>query len=106
MGKVRQLVLFKPAQPGASKQTPLGDRAGVLKRLRDYNTAPDGSGDTSLAHGPGFILQFPLVDPRDDINQALISVVEDDIAWPVLSRLCKALGWSMMDPETGRTFGA
>ena len=106
MPKFRQLVLFKAAQPGSSKQTPLGTRGEVLKRVREWNTAPDGSGDTSLAHGPGFIMQFPLVDARDDIQQVLVSVIEDDVAWPVLSRICKNLGWTMMDPETGRTFGS
>lgn len=106
MPKTRQLVIFKPAQPGASKQVPLGTRSDLIRALRDFNTAPDGSGDTSLAHGPGFIVQFPLVDPKDDINQALISVTEDDAAWPVLSRLCKTLGWSLIDPESGRTFGS
>lgn len=107
MAKTRQVVLFAAPPAGAppGKTPSLGPRRDVLKALASFNCAPDGSKDTSLAYGPGFIAQFPLGDPGDDIQQALVGLNEEEIAWPVLSRICKTLGWMMMDPDTGRTFG-
>lgn len=107
MAKTRQLVLFVPAPQGAApgRAPTLGPRREVIRALASFNCAPDGAKDTSLAYGPGFIAQFPLGDPGDEIQQILIGLNEEEIAWPVLSRLCKTLGWAMMDPDTGRTFG-
>ena len=34
-----------------------------------------------------------------------IDVAHEEIAMPVLMRLCKTLGWAMTDLETGRSFG-
>ncbi|MCH8271572.1 MAG: hypothetical protein IH985_10235, partial [Planctomycetes bacterium] len=49
------------------------------------------------------VVEIPLgVDP---VTQAMVTLVEEDIAWPVLMRLCQTTRWSMMDLETGRTFG-
>ncbi len=106
MAKTRQLVLFVQAPPGAKtgKAPTLGQRRDVIKALAAFNTAPDGSKDNSLAYGPGFIAQFPLGDPTDEIQQVLVGLNEEEISWPVLSRICKTLGWAMMDPDTGRTF--
>ena len=36
---------------------------------------------------------------------AIVTIIEEEIAWPVLGRLGKQHGWQMADPETGRTFG-
>lgn len=103
MPKLRQLVLYKPADAG--KQAPLGTRSEIIKALAPYNTAPDGSGDTTVAHGPGFSVQFPLTDARDDVNQCLIAIVEEEIAISVLLRICKQTTWALLDPDTGRVFG-
>jgi predicted dinucleotide-binding enzyme len=56
-----------------------------------------------LLHGPGMIVE--LATAQDPVQQAMVTVTDDDIAWPVLSRLCKAVGWKMVDVETGRMFG-
>ncbi len=103
MPRLRQLVLHKPSVEG--RQSPLGTRSEIIKALSPYNTAPDGSGDTSIAFGPGYTVQFPLTDPREDINQCLIAIVEEEIAISVLLRLCKNTGWALLDPDSGRTFG-
>jgi len=46
-----------------------------------------------------------MIDRDDPVNQILVSLVEDSVAWPVLTRICRVLGWKMMDPSSGRTFG-
>lgn len=105
MAKTRQLALFVQGKPGAKPAT-LGTRREVVKAIAAFNCAPDGSKDASLAYGPGFIVQFPLCDADDEVQQALVGFNEEEIAWPALTRMCKALGWTMMDPDTGRTFGS
>ena len=40
------------------------------------------------------------------VMQVAISMTEEDVAWPVIMRICKRLGWKMMDPSSGRMFGA
>jgi hypothetical protein len=39
------------------------------------------------------------------ITQLIAHMTDEEIAMPVLMRLCKALGWAMTDLETGRSFG-
>jgi hypothetical protein len=83
----------------------LGLKREVVEVLRRFNTAPDGSGGADgMSYGPGVTVELPLVDDRDEVFQALVRVIEEDIAWPVLSRLCKSEGWALMDPDSGRTF--
>ncbi len=112
----RQLALIKllpqdPDDEGAGTGSvldsiPLGTYDEVVESLSGYNTAPDGSTDTfGVLFGPGFTVQLPFVDRKDPVMQILISLDEDDTAWPVLSRICKRLNWKMLDPSTGRTFG-
>lgn len=96
-----------PARPDGS-HGPMGTAAEVREVLARYNTAPDGSPrsaslGTEVLHGPGLIVELPT--NQDEVSQALVTVLDDDIAWPVLSRVCKAAGWRMMDVETGRVFG-
>ncbi|RMD64790.1 MAG: hypothetical protein D6824_03480 [Planctomycetota bacterium] len=99
----RQLVLM--AQQGDGAMDALGTRRDVVQRLSQFNTAPDGSAtQPNVLHGPGFTLELPYVDDRDPVTQALVTVQEEDIAWAVLSRLCKATGWTLLDVDSGRTF--
>lgn len=113
----RQLVLVrfgtKPdgtRDPSVTK--PLGPAREIKDSLAKYNTAPDGAASmsmgTEMLHGPGMVVELP--PPMDGsknapVNQALVNVSDEDIAWPVLSRACKSLGWSMMDVESGKVFG-
>ena len=125
MARRRQIYLVKPAQrpsadgrprsPGSSASppplAPLGELRDLLKQMAGYNTAPDGSGPEGLGespgmavlHGPGFTVEMPT--STDEIGQAIVTLADEDIAWSVLGRMCKEQGWTMMDPETGRTFG-
>ena len=96
----KQYILINPAGE------PLGTKRQILKTLADYNTAPDGSKEAmGVAFGPGFHVELPWVDEKDDIQQAAITVADQDGAWPVLSRLFKNVGWRMMDIESGHIFG-
>ena len=101
----RQLVLT--SGDGASPEASLGSLREVLSAVARFNTAPDGSArpgaPTAILHGPGLVMEVPTA--MDEIRQALVTLIDEDIAWPVLTRLCRALSWRMMDPETGRSFG-
>ncbi|MBX3388207.1 MAG: hypothetical protein KF691_01985 [Phycisphaeraceae bacterium] len=123
MAKKRQIVLMKGSLTGVAalaagaratparqdgSNGPMGTVKEVKEVLAHYNTAPDGSPrsaslGTEMLHGPGLVVELPV--NQEEVTQALVTVIDDDIAWPVLSRLCKAAGWKMMDVETGRVFG-
>ena len=96
----RQLIILN------TSGDPLGTKAGVLKTLAEYNTAPDGSAEAQgVAFGPGFHIELPWVDDGDDLLQAAITVADEEAAWQVLSRLLKETGWALMDIESGQVFG-
>jgi hypothetical protein len=96
---------------GAAQLIPLGELKDLIPRMAPYNTAPDGAGPEGLGenvgmallYGPGYTLEMPTTS--DEVGQAIVTLLDEDIAWSVLGRMCKAEGWMMMDPETGRTFG-
>ncbi len=84
----------------------MGSRREVQASLARFNTAPDGSSRNTgmdVLHGPGMVLEIPA--SNDEVLQAMVTVTDEEIALPVLLRLCKSLGWSMVDLETGRSFG-
>jgi hypothetical protein len=91
--------------------SPLGSVREVVDLLSCFNTAPDSPGAASRAeasgvavlYGPGLIVELPT--GVDEVSQAMVTVTDEDFAWPVLWRLCSQNGWRMMDPDTGRTFG-
>lgn len=106
MPRQRQLVLIADADQSGGSSPALGVKARVLETLARFNTAPDGSPEAdSITYGPGMLVELPMTGDGDPINQALVTVLDEDIAWPVLSRLCRDAGWRLMDPDTGRTFG-
>jgi len=85
---------------------PLGTYDEVVESFSHFNTAPDGSNESmGVLFGPGFTVQLPFVGRDDPVMQVLISIDEDESAWPVLTRICKNYDWKMLDPSTGRTFG-
>ena len=95
----RQFVILSldPAN-GAS----LGRRAEIYEKLARLNTMPEREGE-DVVHGPGINIQFP---PGDDPEQLLLTIVEEEIAWQVMPRVLKELGWKLLDPTTGRELGA
>lgn len=87
---------------------PMGSRAEVVEVFANANTAHDGAprkpdAMSEFLHGPGLVAELPF-EP-DAVTQVMVQVKDADIAWPVLSRLCKARGWQMVDMESGHTFG-
>ncbi len=103
----RQIVLMRS---GAANETPrpLGSRQEVRDALSRFNTGVDGSppkptAGTELLHGPGMLVELPTT--TDAVVQAMVTMTDDDIAWPVLMRICQQLKWKMVDLESGRSFG-
>ncbi len=105
----RLLVLIKPKDPEdpLAGNFPLGKPREFADAVALFNTAPDGSTTsrlgTAVLHGPGYTVEYAA--GQDMVNQAMVSVYEAESAWPVLSRMCKALGWKMQDTESGQIFG-
>lgn len=96
----RQLIILN------ASGEPLGTKAEVMAVLSRYNTAPDGSAEAKgVAFGPGFHIELPWIDDRDDLMQAAVTVIDEDAAWQVLSRMLRETGWGLMDMETGQVFG-
>ena len=87
--------------------TPLGPVGDVLAAFGRHNTAPDGSPskrpNAQVLYGPGMVVEASVL--KGEVTQAMVSVSDDDIALPVLMRLCKGQGWRIVDLETGRAFG-
>ncbi|MEM1423148.1 MAG: hypothetical protein AAGH64_04000 [Planctomycetota bacterium] len=90
----------------AADAVALGSAREVKELLAQFNLAEDGSSEgAGMLYGPGIIANMPMVGPDDPVMQLLVTMQEEDMAWAVLPRVCRTLGWKMMDPRTGRTFG-
>ncbi|MEO1009371.1 MAG: hypothetical protein AAFX79_12480 [Planctomycetota bacterium] len=105
MGR-RQIVIVS-SSPADEGLPPLGTVDEVTEALAEYNTAPDGSAGegagTHLLHGPGLVVEIPR--NIDRVTQGLVTLIDEDIAWPVLMKVIKALPWKLLDLETGRSLG-
>lgn len=101
----RMMVLSRRSEPDEEPE-PLGTIEQIETMLAAFNTAADGSDSNSMGllrlHGPGFVLDLPT--SVDKPMQIMASVNDDETAWPVLSRICRNLAWSMTDGESGQTF--
>ncbi len=112
MALSRQIVFVKIIDDGEDdapasmlNAVSLGSKSEVTETLRRFNIATDGAPESiGLLYGPGLTVQLPMVGEEDSITQAAVSI-DEEIGWPVVTRICKALGWKMMDPGTGRMFG-
>lgn len=106
----RQLVLMKAAKPGDDEGLPsMGTLRPVLDALARHNTASDSSPARStvlLLFGPGMLVEIAAADgDASEVRQIMVTMTDDDFAFPILARLCREQQWTMMDPETGRRFG-
>lgn len=94
------------APGGALGTVSLGRYRQVVETLGRFNAHEEGLPETrGVLHAPGMIFQMPLVGEDDPVMQVLITFNDESIAWSVLERICKSVGWKMMDPRSGRTFG-
>lgn len=103
--KRRQLVIIGPEKNGSP--TPLGSRRQFADALACFNTGPDGSAPaatgTEFLYGPGMTVEVPT--STDQVTQAIATVSDEDVALPVLMKMCRKMSWKMMDIESGRMFG-
>jgi hypothetical protein len=109
----RRTILIVPGggATGSGPRMTLGVLREVLESFAPFNTSPDGSGSGGMGevigvgvlHGPGFRGEIPTTS--DEVAQVIISITDEDFAFPVLMRMCKTNRWRMMDPDTGQTFG-
>jgi hypothetical protein len=117
VSKRRSILLVRTGPGGGSGGAlgPLGTLAEVLGAGGRFNIAPDGSGPEGVGlvpgmvvlHGPGCVLEVPGgADPRAEVLQVMVNVTDADFAWPVLIGLCRDRKWTMVDPDTGRTFNS
>lgn len=105
MARKRRQVVLLSSESDANAS--LGRIEAVRAKLADFNTSLDGGPakmtGTEFLYGPGFLVELPT--GQDDVKQAIITVQDDEIGLPVLFRMCRALGWKMLDMESGRVFG-
>ena len=66
------------------------------------SSTPAANWGLERLHGPGFVVELPT--SIDEPMQVLATINDDETAWPVLSRICRRLGWSLIDGESGRAF--
>ncbi len=102
--KRRQIVLLNSKTDG---DTALGRLDDVRAKLAEFNTSLDGGAGKSMGteflYGPGFTVEVPTM--QEKVAQAIVTLQDEEIGLPVLFRACRALGWKMMDMESGRVFG-
>ena len=110
MAKRRQLALIRLSDPDdpMSPTAPLGVLSAFTEHCARFNTASDnapgaGASGVLLLHGPGFVVE--LMQGGKEVRQALVTCHDENLAWPVLWKLCKAAGWKLQDMESGRMFG-
>ncbi|MBL0871184.1 MAG: hypothetical protein IBJ18_11480 [Phycisphaerales bacterium] len=108
MAKSRQVIIIKSVNPADEEAEGLPSMGSVNEILRDlapYNTAPDSPPNTASnpiirLHGPGLIAE--LSASADDVRQIMITITDDDFAFPILTRACREHKWTLMDPESGQ----
>ncbi len=98
MAELRQFVLLSQAPQTEDVLPPLATRSQLQALLAPLNTALDQPGSDTF-HGPGVEL---VMDSGDPVRQVLLSVNDEEIAWPVIPRIAVALKCKVRDPETGR----
>ena len=95
----KQFVIQSRTAGKDGTRVPLGSRDEIVKSLSQLNTMAEVEGGDTL-WGPGIRIELP---PDDDpIQQMMLSIVEEEIAWLPIVRLAKQFDWSVMDIETGR----
>lgn len=109
MAKRRQLALIKLEDPDdrLSPTVSMGTRVDFERALEPFNTGTDcgkGPGTGSVVfYGPGLMIEIVPADGQ--VRQALVYCQNEDFAFPVLYRLCRANGWKLQDMDSGQMFG-
>ncbi|MBC8309581.1 MAG: hypothetical protein ISR75_00655 [Phycisphaerales bacterium] len=95
----KQFVIQSRTGNDDGTRVPLGNRQEIVDSLGKFNTAAEIPGGNVL-WGPGIRIELP--PDEGEIQQMLLFIVEDEIAWLPIVRLAKQFDWSVMDIETGR----
>lgn len=77
---------------------PMGARKDIIAQLGTMNTTAEQPGEDVL-YGPGIYLA--MAPGEDPLMQMILSIVEEEIAWLVVSRMARTLNWKIIDGETG-----
>lgn len=103
------MVILKSVDPADDTDgglPPMGTKAEVLDQLARFNTAPDGAKPKNpdqivmAIYGPGMVVELAVQD--DEVKQLMVTMTDEDFAFPVLTRACRVYKWTLMDPETGQ----
>tara|TARA_B100000959_G_scaffold76469_1_gene81202 strand:+ start:866 stop:1174 length:309 start_codon:yes stop_codon:yes gene_type:complete len=95
----KHFVIQARLEEGSTERKSLGTREEILASLAGYNTMPEKEGDDML-WGPGIRIELPPTE--GDVQQMLLHIVEDEIAWYPIVRLARQFNWSVTDIETGQ----
>lgn len=106
----RSVVIVKSVDPADEGEglPALGSIDEVLEALSQFNTAPDGGkvgeGAEALglvrAYGPGMYAE--LMESDGVVRQVMVTMTDEDFAFPVLVRLCRAWRLTMLDTASGQ----
>jgi len=94
----KQFVIQSRTARQDGNRVPLGNRDEIVESLSRFNTLAEVEGGDML-WGPGIRIELP---PDDEVQQMLLHIVEEEIAWLPIVRLAKQFDWSVTDIETGR----
>lgn len=111
MARSRQILIIKTVDPSddeADGLPPLGTCAEVQTVMSRYNTAADGGPkkDSAIAvtilHGPGMYVEVYADDAKAPVKQMMVTMTDQDFAFPVLTRVAREQRWTLLDPDTGQ----
>ena len=98
---MKQLVVMSQEPAGQDGSLPpMGSRREIIEKLAARNTSVEMEGSNTL-HGPG--IRLDLNPDEDPVTQMLLEVVDEDIAWDVISRIARDFKWLLLDPISGRS---
>jgi hypothetical protein len=97
-----------PAEDDGEGMPPMGNVTEVQNSLSRYNIAPDGAsrkdglGNTFMLYGPGMFVEIFAEEQRSPVKQLMVTMTDQDFAFPVLTRLAREQKWTLLDPESGQ----
>ncbi len=98
---MRQFVISARHRPTDGTLPPIMERPALLEALAAINTHPESVGSLRL-YGPGVRIDLP---DEEAPCQLLLSLDDEDIAWPYLFRLAKRLPIRILNLETNEELG-
>ena len=97
----RHLVILSRTNNKDGSLGAIGSRTEIIQSLALRNTVAEIDGGDIL-YGPG--VDIELSPGQDPVLQMLLTITDDDIAWPVIQRLAKDLQWKLLDPVKGTEY--